>query len=214
MKIILTGATGYVGEGTLLELLKVDAVEKVLSVSRRPTGIKHEKLEEYIVPDFMELKTGDEHFIGYDAVFFIAGITSVGTPKDVYVRISQEIPLHFADIMPDKERMTYIYLSGAGTDPNGKQFWQKVKGKTETDIQTMGFKRSFAFRPALMRWTKGQKHIQKMQYVFIVFYPLVRLMGQGNSMKEIALSQLVLARDGYHKFAISPKDIVELAKKY
>ena len=37
MKIILTGATGYVGEGTLLELLKVDAVEKVLSVSRRRT---------------------------------------------------------------------------------------------------------------------------------------------------------------------------------
>ena len=51
MKIILTGATGYVGEGTLLELLKVDAVEKVLSVSRRPTGIRHEKLEEYLVKD-------------------------------------------------------------------------------------------------------------------------------------------------------------------
>ena len=34
MKIILTGATGYVGEGTLLELLKVDEVKKVLSVSR------------------------------------------------------------------------------------------------------------------------------------------------------------------------------------
>ena len=37
MKIILTGATGYVGEGTLLELLKVDGVEKVLSVSRKPS---------------------------------------------------------------------------------------------------------------------------------------------------------------------------------
>lgn len=114
MKIILTGATGYVGEGTLLELLKVDTVEKVLSVSRKPTGITHEKLEEYLVPDFMELKAGDDHFKDYDAVFFIAGITSVGTPKDTYVRISQEIPLHFADIMPDKERMTFIYLSGAG----------------------------------------------------------------------------------------------------
>lgn len=50
-----------------------------------------------------------------------------------------------------------------------------------------------------------------MHYVFIVFYSLVRLMGQGNSIKEIALSKLVLARDGYHKFAINPKDIVELA---
>ena len=214
MKIILTGATGYVGEGTLLELLKVDAVEKVLSVSRKPTGIKHEKLEEYLASDFMQLKEGDEHFKGYDAVFFIAGITSVGTPKDVYMRISQEIPLHFADIMPDKERMTFIYLSGAGTSPVGKQFWQQVKSKTEAEIQTKEFKRTFAFRPAIMRWSKGQKHVQKMQYAFIVFYPLMRLMGQANNMKEIALSQLVLARDGYHKFAIDSKDITKLAKEF
>lgn len=214
MRIILTGATGYVGEGTLLELLKVDAVEKVLSVSRKPTGIRHEKLDEYLVSDFMQLREGDEHFKNYDAVFFIAGITSVGTPKDAYVRISQEIPLHFADIMPDKERMTIIYLSGAGTSPDGKQFWQQVKSKTEAEIQTKGFKRAFALRPAIMKWAKGQKHIQTMQYFFLPFYPLFRLLGQGNNMREIALSQLVLARDGYQKFAIDPRDIIQLAKTY
>lgn len=214
MKIILTGATGYVGEGTLLELLKIDAAEKVLSVSRKPTGIKHEKLEEYLVSDFMELKEGDEHFKGYDAVFFIAGITSVGTPKDVYVRISQEIPLHFAEIMPDKKRMTFIYLSGAGTSDSGKQFWQQVKSKTERQIQTMGFKGAYGHRPAIMKWSKGQKHIQTMQYLILPFYPLLRLIGQANSMKEVALSMLTLTRDGYEKFAIAPKDITILAKKF
>lgn len=214
MKIILTGATGYVGEGTLLELLKIDSVDKVLSVSRKPTGIVHPKLEEYIVPDFMQLAADDEHFKGYDAVFFIAGITSVGTPQDVYVRISQEIPLHFADIMPDKEKMTFIYLSGAGTTDKGRQFWQQVKSKTEHDIQEKGFRRAFALRPAIMKWAKGQKHIQTMQYLFLPFYPLLRLFGQANSMKEIALSQLTLTRDGYEQFAINPKDIVKLAKRF
>lgn len=214
MKIILTGATGYVGEGTLLELLNIDSVDKVLSVSRKPTGIEHPKLEEYIVSDFMQLATDDEHFKGYDAVFFIAGITSVGTPKDVYVRISQEIPLHFADIMPDKEQMTFIYLSGAGTTDKGNQFWQKVKSKTEHDIQEKGFRRTFALRPAIMKWAKGQKHIQTMQYLFLPFYPLLRLFGLANSMKEIALSQLMLTRDGYEQFAINPKDIVKLAKRF
>lgn len=214
MKIILTGATGYVGEGTLLELLKIDSVDKVLSVSRKPTGIAHPKLEEYIVPDFMQLAADDEHFKGYDAVFFIAGITSVGTPQDVYVHISQEIPLHFADIMPDKEKMTFIYLSGAGTTDKGRQFWQQVKSKTEHDIQEKGFRRAFALRPAIMKWAKGQKHIQTMQYLFLPFYPLLRLFGQANSMKEIALSQLTLTRDGYEQFAINPKDIVKLAERF
>lgn len=214
MKIILTGATGYVGEGTLLELLKIDSVDKVLSVSRKPTGIAHPKLEEYIVPDFMQLAADDEHFKGYDAVFFIAGITSVGTPQDVYVHISQEIPLHFADIMPDKEKMTFIYLSGAGTTDKGRQFWQQVKSKTEHDIQEKGFRRTFVLRPAIMKWAKGQKHIQTMQYLFLPFYPLLRLFGQANSMKEIALSQLTLTRDGYEQFAINPKDIVKLAERF
>jgi hypothetical protein len=35
-----------------------------------------------------------------------------------------------------------------------------------------------------------------------------------NNMREIALSQLVLARDGFEKFAVSPKDISSLAKKF
>ncbi len=214
MNIIITGATGYVGEGTLLELLKVEQVEKVLSVSRKPSGITHAKLEEYIVDDFMKLEAGDKHFEGYDAVFFIAGITSVGTPRDAYLRISQEIPLHFASIMPAKENMTFIYLSGAGTSASGKQYWQQVKSKTEAEIQTMGYKRTFALRPAIMRWSRGQKRIQAMQYAFIVFYPLLRLLGQANSMREVALSQLTLTRDGYHKHAITPCDITTLAKRF
>ena len=40
MRIILIGATGYVGEGTLLELLKVDAVEKPRSMTVSGLHIK------------------------------------------------------------------------------------------------------------------------------------------------------------------------------
>ena len=78
MKIIITGTTGYVGEGVMLACLDNPEVEKVLSVSRRPTGHTHPKLEEYIVPDFIALEPGDPKLQGYDAVFFIAGISSVG----------------------------------------------------------------------------------------------------------------------------------------
>ena len=223
MKIILTGATGYVGEGVMLELLRTPQVEKVLSVGRRSVSINRydsltaeekAKLEEYIVPDIMALEAGDPHFEGYDAVYFIAGISSVGVSEDVYRRISYDIPAHFADIMPDKGKMTYIYLSGAGTDPNGKQWWMPIKGATENYITTLGFKHAFAYRPALMRWAKGQVRMQKMQYAFFVFYPLMRLCGLANNMTEVALSMLACTRDGYAQFAINPRDITRLAKSF
>ena len=206
----------------MLELLRTPQVEKVLSVGRRSVQINRydsltaeekTKLEEYIVPDMMALKAGDPHFEGYDAVFFIAGISSIGAAEDVYRRISYDIPAHFADIMPDKGKMTYIYLSGAGTDSNGKQWWMPIKGATEQYITTLGFKHAFAYRPALMRWAKGQVRMQKMQYAFFVFYPLMRLCGLANNMTEVALSMLACTRDGYAQFAINPHDITKLAKK-
>ena len=127
MKVILTGATGYVGEGVLLAMLDDKRIEKVLSVGRRPCGHTHPKLEEYLVPDLMQLQSGDPRLEGYDVVYFIAGITSVGTPKEIYKVISHDIPVHFASIMPHKERMTFIYLSGGGTSSRGLQNWQKGK---------------------------------------------------------------------------------------
>ena len=223
MKIILTGATGYVGEGVMLELLRTPQVEKVLSVGRRSVSINRydsltaeekAKLEEYLVPNMMALEAGDPHFEGYDAVYFIAGISSIGASEEVYRRISYDIPAHFADIMPDKGKMTYIYLSGAGTDPNGKQWWMPIKGATENYITTLGFKHAFAYRPALMRWAKGQVRMQKMQYAFFVFYPLMRLCGLANNMTEVALSMLACTRDGYTQFAINPRDITRLAKSF
>ena len=223
MKIILTGATGYVGEGVMLELLRTPQVEKVLFVGRRSVSINRydsltaeekAKLEEYLVPNMMALEAGDPHFEGYDAVYFIAGISSIGASEDVYRRISYDIPAHFADIMPDKGKMTYIYLSGAGTDPNGKQWWMPIKGATENYITTLGFKHAFAYRPALMRWAKGQVRMQKMQYAFFVFYPLMRLCGLANNMTEVALSMLACTRDGYTQFAINPRDITRLAKSF
>jgi len=164
------------------------------------------------VPDMTALQAGDPHFAGYDAVYFIAGISSIGATEEAYRRISYDIPTHFADIMPDKERMTYIYLSGAGTDPNGRQWWMPIKGATETYIKTLGFKHAFAFRPALMRWSKGQKRIQKMQYAFLLFYPLMRLCGLANTMTEVAHSMLACTREGYPEFAITPRDITRSAK--
>ena len=55
IRVIITGATGLVGEGVLLECLAHAHVKEVLMVNRRPAAIKHAKLQELIVPDLMQL---------------------------------------------------------------------------------------------------------------------------------------------------------------
>ena len=48
IRAIITGATGMVGEGVLLECLNHPDVERVLVVNRKPAGVAHAKLREII----------------------------------------------------------------------------------------------------------------------------------------------------------------------
>ena len=213
MKVIVTGATGYVGEGVLLECLSNEHVEKVLSIGRRPCGHSHPKLEEYIIGDFMDLQEGDPKLSGYDAVFFCAGISSVGMKEEKYKIISHDIPLHFASILPDKANMTFIYVSGAGNYNSTTQMWVRVKKSTEDTLASMPFKGEFNFRPAIMLWYKGQKHIQKMQYAFMLFYPLIRLLGGGNTMKEVGRAMISASINGFPGHTVGVYDIIRLSKQ-
>lgn len=213
MKVILTGATGYVGEGVLLAMLDDERIEKVLSVGRRACGHVHTKLEEYVVEDMMMLQSGDPRLEGYDVAFFIAGITSVGTPVDTYRVISHDIPVYFASILPNKEQMTYIYLSGAGTKEHGFQQWQKVKSSTERETQAMGFKHAYGWRPMLMKPYAGQKNRQvSAQKKALVLHPLFRLFGGSCTMTEMVNAMYNAATKGYGKRNLEAGDIVRCSK--
>ena len=48
IKIIITGATGMVGEGVLHVSLSHPSIEKVLVINRKPCGVVHSKLKEII----------------------------------------------------------------------------------------------------------------------------------------------------------------------
>ena len=206
MKIILTGATGFVGEGVLLECLNDIRVDKVLSISRRPCGHQHPKLEEYLVGDMMVLSENDERLQGYDALFFCAGISSVGMSEEEYRPISYDIPMHLAKILSQKEKTTNIFVSGAGTGSSA-QMWGKVKRQTENELQQLGFKQVFNFRPALMKPLKGQLHIKKMDKFLGWMFPLAKLIGGGNTLSQVGQAMLNATEKGYKRPTIKVKDI-------
>ena len=54
MKIIVFGASGMVGAGTLREALNDPEVESVLSIGRRSCGIEHPKLRELLLSDLFD----------------------------------------------------------------------------------------------------------------------------------------------------------------
>ena len=54
-------------------------------------------------------------------------------------------------------QMTFIYVSGAGTDctEQGARMWARVKGKTENALLPLPFKAAYMFRPGVIQPLHG-----------------------------------------------------------
>src|SRR5688572_7408860 len=117
LSVIITGATGMVGEGVLHESLHHPDVERVLVVARKPCGVSHPKLQEIIHPNFQDISSIESELAGYNTCFFCLGVSSVGMKEEEYRRLTYDLTMDFARILvrqnPD---MTFCYVSGKGTD--------------------------------------------------------------------------------------------------
>jgi uncharacterized protein YbjT (DUF2867 family) len=216
MKVIITGTTGMIGEGILLECLNDDRISSILSVSRKPTGKVHPKLKEYIVSDFLSLHEGDENLKGYDACFFCAGVSSIGINAADYERISYDTTLQFARAVEPNPNMSFIYVSGSGTDSTekGKLHWARVKGKTENDLMKLPFKQAFGFRIGIVEIEKGQIHVLPFYKYVSWLIPVLKIISPNilNTMKQVANAMIVVSSKGYPKNIIHVKDIHQMSK--
>lgn len=207
IKVILTGASGMVGEGVLLECLQNSQVSEVLMVNRRLQAVKHAKLKELIVADFLDLNNYSEALKGYDACFFCAGISSVGMNEADYKRVTYDTTIHFAGkVLEQNPNLTFIYVSGAATDSSekGRLMWARVKGKTENDLMQMKFKQEYNFRPGLMKPVKGQVNVKRLFKMLIpILSPLMPR--QTLKLEDVGKAMINLVLRAY------PKQILEIA---
>ncbi|WP_433829036.1 NAD-dependent epimerase/dehydratase family protein [Flavobacterium anhuiense] len=215
MKIIITGATGMVGEGVLLECLENKNVTEVLIVNRKHYELTHAKLKELLVRDFMQLENFTEQLKGYDACFYCAGISSVGMKEEQYSFITYDTTIAFAEkllqLNPD---LVFNFVSGNRTDSseNGKVMWARVKGRTENALIKLFGKNQYNFRPAIMKATKGQVNVKTIYKILgpliAPFFPQKTL-----TLKQVGLAMINAVLKGYPKQILEVDDIEELAKQ-
>lgn len=214
LKIILTGATGMVGEGVLHECLQHPEIEQILVVGRRSCEIKHPKMNEIVLKDLYDLSAIENDLKNYDACFFCLGISSLSVNKEEYYKITYTLTMNFAETLSRlNPEMTFCYISGYGTGTS-KMEWSKVKVKTENDLMKLPFKQVYNFRPAFMRPTKGLKHALSFYKYMDWMYPLLHMISPSYfiTLKDFAYSMINATIKGYHKQILDMKDVAKLAK--
>lgn len=151
MDVIVFGATGMIGQGVLRECLLDPDVDRVLTVGRSATGQTAAKLRELVAADLFDLSAIEPDLHGFDACFFCLGVSSAGMSEDDYRRVTYDLTLSVARTLASANPgMTFMYVTGAGTDSSerGRSMWARVKGETENALLRLPFKAAYMFRPA------------------------------------------------------------------
>jgi hypothetical protein len=216
IRAIITGATGMVGEGVLLECLDNPQVESVLIINRSDSGFSHPKLTEIVHKDFYNFSSIEDRLHGYNACFFCLGVSVIGMTEQDYYKMTYELTLHVAQTLSRvDQQMTFCYVSGAGTDSTekGRVMWARIKGKTENDLLKVPFKGVCAFRPGLMKATKGQKNTLAAYKYLGWLFPLFKLIFPKKvcTLKEVGQAMINISLFGYGKPIIEVPDILHLA---
>jgi uncharacterized protein YbjT (DUF2867 family) len=215
MRIIVTGVTGMVGEGVMLECLENDAVEKVLAVSRKATKHEHPKLEQLLLPDFRNTTDVEDKLTGYDACFFCAGVSSVGMTEADYTAVTYDTTIAFATTLARlKPTMVFTYVTGLHTDSSeqGKRMWARVKGRTENALMRLPFKGVYNFRPGLMTPKRGQKHLKTSYRIALVFAPVIKLFFRALTLSQVGRAMIRCAQSGAGKPVLEIADIAAAAE--
>jgi hypothetical protein len=166
--------------------------------------------------DFFDFSAIESELAGYDAGFFCLGVSSAGMKEADYRRVTYDITMAAARVLARlNPGMTFIYVSGLGTDSSerGRTMWARVKGKTENDLLRLPFKAAYMFRPGGIVPLHGVKSKTRIYQAFLtVLGPLMpflyRVFPQYvTTTEQIGRAMLKAAKLGAPKAILETPDI-------
>jgi uncharacterized protein YbjT (DUF2867 family) len=159
MKIVLTGATGFVGSEVLRQALNDSSIDQITVLTRRPVGMSNPKLNEIVLKDFLDYSGIADH-LKVDACIWCLGVSQTEVSKEEYIKITLDYTMAGARAMlAASPKMRFCFLSGRGADQDEKSvsLYGKIKGRTEKELSRLS-PNVFNFRPAFIRPARpGQK---------------------------------------------------------
>jgi len=209
-----------VGQGVLRECLLDPDVELVQTIGRSATGAQHAKLREIAQPDLFQYADIEQALGQFDACFFCLGVSSAGMSEELYEKLTYTLTLAAAETLARlNPAMTFVYISGAGTDSTekGRAIWARVKGKTENALLRLPFKAAYMFRPGIIQPAHGERSkttAYRVGYILMKpVIPLVRLLLPRYVLttEEIGRAMIQVAKHGAPKNILETWDIRECA---
>jgi uncharacterized protein YbjT (DUF2867 family) len=216
MDVLTFGATGMVGQGVLHECLLDQDVQLVQAIGRTSTGEQNAKLREIVRQDLWHYADIESGLTGFEACFFCLGVTSSGMKEEAYARVTYDITMAAAETLCRlNPKMTFIFISGAGTDSSeqGRTMWARVKGRTENALLQLPFAAAYMFRPGIIEPLHGARSkTASYRVIYTLAKPLLPVLRWAFpdyvlTTEQIGRAMLAVTRHGFPKRVLETRDI-------
>lgn len=212
MNILITGASGMVGEGVLHVALNDPSITAVTVLGRRTCEYSHSKLTEILHPDLMDISPIADRLTGFDACFFCLGVSSVGKSEAEFTTLTHTLTMGIAQALaPRNPQMAFLYISGVGTDRSeaGRVMWARVKGRTENDLLKLPFRAVYGVRPGYLQPIEWLKHTLPYYRYVTWMYPLLSRLtpNSASTLEQLAKTMIRIAREGHGSDVVTVADM-------
>ncbi|MEA1015711.1 NAD(P)H-binding protein [Sphingosinicella sp. LY1275] len=190
MRIALIGATGLVGSALLDQLLATGDVE-VHSISRRPSGRAHRRLQEHVaLPErWPEIAGG----IGANATVSTLGTTMRAAGSQAAFRaVDLDMVVAFAAAARAAGADRMVAVSSVGADAGSRNFYLRTKGEMEQALEALGFARLDILGPGLLRGERAAEP-RPAERLGTLLSPLTNLLLRGRLDRFAAIDANIVA---------------------
>jgi uncharacterized protein YbjT (DUF2867 family) len=168
VKLLILGASGLTGSFVLKYALEDPRISEVFIWVRKPLGISHSKLKEFVV-DFLDLDSSAVNFPIVDSVCCCIGTTikKAGSPKAFY-DTDVLIPQKIAVIALKKGVKTFVLQSSIGASSDSNNFYLKCKGDVEHNISELNFNSFIILQPSLLLGKRKEKRLPEKIAMYLM----------------------------------------------
>jgi hypothetical protein len=162
--VLVSGATGSVGDGLLKAAMEDPQVEKIYALSRRSSpriqaGVESGRVELILHKDFTDYSDLADVLAEVNTVLWGLGTSSLNVDDDTYTWIHVDFPVAFVNewlSARTEAPMSFHYVTGVGTDANGDSHWAREKGRAEIEVAEMAHERRVAPRSKWRKWHRAR----------------------------------------------------------
>ncbi len=212
-KAIVIGSTGMVGKELLKKLIENDHYSEIISLVRRPSGIKNPKLNEHVI-DFDCPETWKELVKG-DVLFSTLGTTiAKAKSKEEQFKVDFTYQYIVAKIAVENGASTYVLVSSAGANPSSKTFYMNMKGKLDEAVQGLPFEYINILRPSQLYGQRAENRLGE-KIGLSVMYSLnkIGLLKRYKPIKDTKVAKAMIhAARKTHSAIYTLEEVYELAK--